>query len=275
MTRCARMTFPGAGSDPVTPRWHTTCAPCSARGSRARVRRSRSSPSPPTTGSSLDAYDRRFGLPAAAVQDRPAPPPLGGAGDGGATGREEVDLDLEIIHAIAPRAQIIDYNAPFTDASGSRHPGDAARPGRRGRPGADRHRQLGYLRADDSRSRHRARRARDRGRRGPGDQHLQVTGDAGAYQCQRASEGDRRLSVEWPASSPGVIGVGGTSLAVSRRRLLPRRDRLGGRALAGWRGRRAERLLPPPGLAAGPGRGQPLLGRTAPGSGRLRRRGPG
>jgi kumamolisin len=41
------------------------------------------------------------------------------------------------------------------------------------------------------------------------------TGDSGAYQCSRFDSSDHRLSVEWPASSPGVIAVGGTSLAVT------------------------------------------------------------
>src|SRR5260370_21581335 len=39
------------------------------------------------------------------------------------------------------------------------------------------------------------------------------TGDAGAYQCQRVHSSDTRLSVEWPASSAGVIAVGGTTLS--------------------------------------------------------------
>ena len=41
------------------------------------------------------------------------------------------------------------------------------------------------------------------------------TGDDGAYQCQKFKTADHRLSVEWPASSPGVVAVGGTSLSVS------------------------------------------------------------
>src|SRR5207248_7312559 len=41
------------------------------------------------------------------------------------------------------------------------------------------------------------------------------TGDSGAYQCQRFDSSDTRVSVEWPASSAGVVAVGGTTLSVT------------------------------------------------------------
>lgn len=44
---------------------------------------------------------------------------------------------------------------------------------------------------------------------------LAASGDAGAFDCSRASAPDGRLAVDYPASSPSVVGVGGTHLTRS------------------------------------------------------------
>jgi kumamolisin len=166
--------------------------------------------------SSLSGFDGQFGLPPATVADRSAPAPLGAAGDGGAAGRQEVELDLEIAHAIAPRATVVDYNAPFVDASGDDTLGtllDLVVADGRAKVVSDSWGtcELTTPTADIERDERAIEAAV-----AAGVSIFKSTGDAGAYQCQRASQSDHRLSVEWPASSPGVIGVGGTSLSVAR-----------------------------------------------------------
>ena len=124
-----------------------------------------------------------------------------------------MQLDLEIAHAIAPRAQLLDYNAPFetglslgvlldrivadgradivTDSYGQCE---------RDLDPADIERDEQAIEAADAR----------------GVTIFKSTGDAGAYYCQNTNRADHRLSVEWPASSPGVVAVGGTSLSVAQ-----------------------------------------------------------
>lgn len=162
------------------------------------------------TSSNLEGFDRQFGLPTEAPVQQGL---LGGATDHTADTQEEVQLDLEIAHAIAPRAQLLDYNAPFETG-----------------------RSLGVLldrivadgRADivtDSygqceRDLDPADIERDEQAIEAAQAHgvtiFKSSGDAGAYYCQNTNRADHRLSVEWPASSPGVVAVGGTSLSVGQ-----------------------------------------------------------
>jgi kumamolisin len=124
--------------------------------------------------------------------------------------QQEVDLDLETIHGIAPGAQIVDYEAP---------PGIAG--------DAD---VINQIVAD-----HRARvistswgvcdllvppaiRLAEQNAlaaaRAAGITIFAASGDQGAYDCQSADVSDQRPSVDWPAASDSVVAVGGTRLAV-------------------------------------------------------------
>jgi hypothetical protein len=42
-----------------------------------------------------------------------------------------------------------------------------------------------------------------------------ASGDSGSYDCQRSDFADHRLSVDFPASSPQAVAVGGTLLSVN------------------------------------------------------------
>lgn len=164
--------------------------------------------------SDLDVFSRHFGLARFTPQSVPIPQD-GPATDTSNVGEEETELDMELIHEVAPQATILDYNAPNISASGADTLGDMVdylvAQGRvkivsdsmgyceLGFPGGDIQRDEQAIEAAVAH----------------GINIFKSTGDSGAYQCERFDSGDHRLSVEWPASSPGVIAVGGTSLAVS------------------------------------------------------------
>lgn len=59
------------------------------------------------------AYDKQYGITAPAVQNVNVD---GGPGSD-VSGQGEVDLDIEVLHAIAPQATILNYQAPNTDTS--------------------------------------------------------------------------------------------------------------------------------------------------------------
>jgi subtilase family serine protease len=162
----------------------------------------------------LDQFSQQFQLPAFTPQ-QVSTPQDGGATDQSTLGEEETELDVEMIHAVAPRAQIFDYNAPDTTPAGADSLGDIidniVADGRvdivsDSEGGCE----LGYPSADVQRDEQAIEAAVAHG-----ITIFKSTGDAGAYECERFNRSDRRLTVEWPASSPGVVAVGGTSLSVS------------------------------------------------------------
>jgi subtilase family serine protease len=162
--------------------------------------------------SDLDGYDQQFGLPAMTPRNVAVD---GGATDHGAMAVAEADLDLEVAHAIAPSAQLLDYNAPQTTASGADAFGAIidriSADGQAGivsdswgsceatTPSADIQRDEQAIEAAAAR----------------GISIFVAAGDTGAYSCQADSGSDHRLSVSWPSSSPFVVSVGGTSLAMA------------------------------------------------------------
>jgi subtilase family serine protease len=165
--------------------------------------------------SDIAQFDQQFNLPALSVENSPAPAPVGGATDSSSDAQAEMALDLEVSHEVAPGATIIDYNAPVTDASGADTLGavvdEIVAAGQTSvvsdswgfceltLPTSDIQRDEQALEAAAAH----------------GITIFKSSGDAGAYQCQRATASDTRRTVEWPASSPYVVSVGGTSLGVT------------------------------------------------------------
>jgi kumamolisin len=153
----------------------------------------------------LSSFDSLFQVRGPAVQRV-----LIAGGTSPGSQQQEVDLDLDTIRAIAPGAQVLDYEAPQGVAST-----------------AD---IINKIVAD-----HRARvvstswgicdllvgpgqRAADENAlaaaRAAGITIFAASGDNGAYDCQSVSLDDHRVSVDWPAASANVVAVGGTRLAV-------------------------------------------------------------
>ena len=165
--------------------------------------------------SDLDNFTHRFGLPPLRSKSVPTPQD-GPAIDTSSDGEAEAELDVELIHEVAPDARILDYNAPSLAATGADSLGDMidniVAAGQTdivsdsmgycelGFPGADIQREEQAIEAAVAH----------------GITIFKSTGDAGAYQCERFDPTNHELSVEWPASSPGVVAVGGTSLSVTR-----------------------------------------------------------
>ncbi len=159
----------------------------------------------------LDAFDRQFGLPALTPVVVPVD---GGSGDDNQGDESETEVDLEVMHEIAPEAQLLVYSAPQANQSGADSLADVI-----DRIVADGRAdivsdswggcELNAARPDiqldeqalDAAIAH-------------GVSIFKSAGDSGAYECQDFNSSDHRLSVEWPSSSPDVITVGGTALSV-------------------------------------------------------------
>lgn len=161
----------------------------------------------------LDAFAQQFHLPRFAPE-LVSPPQEGAATDTSSDGEQEAELDLEMIHSVAPRAQILDYNSPgFTSAGGDALGDIIDKIVADGQANiiSDSYGfcELTWPRADIQRDEQAIEAAVAHG-----ISIFKSTGDNGAYECQKFQAGDHRKSVEWPASSPGVVAVGGTSLSV-------------------------------------------------------------
>jgi kumamolisin len=135
--------------------------------------------------------------------------------DGGnrdTSGGAEADLDIEVIRAIAPNAQILFYEVPPTTSAYT----DVVN-----RIVADHQAQIiSTSWGECERQVPPAERVSDTqafsAAVAAGISMFASSGDSGAYDCQRSSFGDHRLTVDWPASSASAIAVGGTRLSVAR-----------------------------------------------------------
>jgi len=162
--------------------------------------------------SDLDAFDQQFGLPPLQPQDV-SPSDVGPATDAKTADIVEPDMDLEIIHEIAPQAQVFNYNGPNTVVGGiAKNIAQAA---------ADGKVQVLSIswgeceQLDDPADVPETNQAIESAI-ARGISIFVATGDSGAYGCQRAAPDNHQLAVSFPASSPGVVGVGGTSLSVAQ-----------------------------------------------------------
>lgn len=206
--------IPGGGVSPAIAARVYDIAPLYARGIRGQGETVAVLESSRFAQSDLDAFSSHFQLPQFTAQSVPIPQD-GPATDQSQVGEEETELDVELIHEVAPQATILDYNAPNVSPAGADTLGDmldhlVAQGRVRIVSDSMGYCELGFPAADIQRDEQAIEAAVSHG-----INIFKSSGDSGAYQCQRFNSNDRRLSVEWPASSPGVIAVGGTSLAVT------------------------------------------------------------
>jgi subtilase family serine protease len=155
--------------------------------------------------SDLSSYERRFAISGPAV-GRVAV--QGGTVPG--SGQQEVDLDVETIRAIAPGAQILDYEAPQGLASDADVINQIVAD-RRARVISTSWGRCDMLLSPDVRA---AEEQALAAARAAGITIFAASGDNGAFDCQSADLTDQRPSVDWPAASENVVAVGGTRLAV-------------------------------------------------------------
>jgi kumamolisin len=164
-------------------------------------------PFPPNvsqSNSDVKTFRSQFGI------NGPSPTDVKVDGGGQSKDETEDDLDLDVTSAIAPGAQIVNYEAPET-ASGLVDVFN--------RVIADGKAKVvsfswglcdSGLSTDFRSAVENVLRVADR----RGITIFVASGDTGAYDCQRDSFSDHALSVDFPSDTPQVVSVGGTLLAV-------------------------------------------------------------
>jgi len=162
--------------------------------------------------SDLDGFNQQFNLPDVAPHDVAVD---GGATDDDPSSVAEANLDLEVVHEIAPSAEMLDYNAPEATSSGADTFGaviDQITADGQARLVSD---SWGSCEADTPRSDIQRDEQALEAAAARGISVFVAAGDTGAYTCQEAADSNHSLSVSWPSSSPFAVSVGGTSLSVT------------------------------------------------------------
>ena len=162
--------------------------------------------------SDVAEYDRLVGIDSGPVERVPV---AGGARLGG--GAEEVNLDLDVIRGLAPRAKLLNYEAPNREGAFADVMERIVADGRAKVVSIS----WGRCELTLSGAERAADEAAFRAAAAAGIAVFVASGDSGAYECERFDADDQRLSVSWPAASRHVVAVGGTTL-----RLGPDRRRL-------------------------------------------------
>ena len=153
----------------------------------------------------LDAYDQHFDLSGPPVEHVPVA--------GGTTKADlEADLDVEVIRAIAPQAQILNFEAPNGRASMGDVIDAIVTDGRA--------KVISISWGFCAQPRNGPERVRDQqsidAAVASGTSIFVASGDAGAYDCQRNDPQAVSPTVDWPSSSDGVVAVGGTRLFLTK-----------------------------------------------------------
>jgi subtilase family serine protease len=133
-----------------------------------------------------------------------------GTGASGGSDVTEDNLDVQVISAIAPHAQIVNYEAPNTGAGElalfNRIVAGKAKIASYSWGTCDSQIPVAF--------RHLIERTAQMARL-RGITIFVASGDLGAYDCQQADFAAHRLTVDFPSDSPNVISVGGTLLSVN------------------------------------------------------------
>ena len=158
----------------------------------------------------ITTFEEQFGIVDAPPIERIAVgEPVEEPGDGSG----EVTLDIDVVRSVAPRARILNFEAPNDGTVGFAEMVDAIVADGRASiisvswglcDAEDRLSPIGRLRGE------RAFQAMA----AAGVSLYAASGDWGAYSCTTRDPSDHRVTVFWPASSPYVVSVGGTFLAV-------------------------------------------------------------
>lgn len=125
----------------------------------------------------------------------------------------EVTLDIDVIRSVAPKAQILNFEAPNDGSIGFAEMVDAIVEDGRAQiisvswglcDSPDRLSPISRLRGERS----------FQAMAAAGISLFAASGDWGAYSCSVRDPSDHRVTVLWPSSSPYVVSVGGTFLSV-------------------------------------------------------------
>ncbi|MFC0437273.1 protease pro-enzyme activation domain-containing protein [Kutzneria buriramensis] len=156
----------------------------------------------------IDAFDKQYNLPTApvAVKD------IDGGNTDGDAAQSEVEETVEVVHAIAPKAHLVVYDAPNT-VSGEIDMWNALV--------ADNvpvvSSSWGLCEYDRSLAAMQAVDAVAKQASAQGMTFFAASGDAGAYDCERDTGTSHAadLAVDFPGSDPHVTSVGGTRLGLN------------------------------------------------------------
>ena len=153
--------------------------------------------------SDVELFDKHLGISGPEVEKVPVNGGVAEPGDGAV----EVNLDIDVVRAIAPKAQILDYEGPNAGANGITNVVDQIiRDGRADIVTIS----WGSCERDAPAS------ALERAERtyaaaaAAGISVFAASGDKGAYDCRHQDWDDLRVSVGLPGSDVNVIAVGGT-----------------------------------------------------------------
>lgn len=155
----------------------------------------------------IAAFDRELGISASKVIHVPV---NGGTKPG--DGSSEVALDIEVIRSVAPKARIIDFEAPNDGTSFADVIDKIVADGRA------RTISISWGQCDDpgivSTATRRADENSFRAAVAAGYTIFSATGDFAAFDCRGNHPEDVDLITDWPSGSPNVVAVGGTRLSI-------------------------------------------------------------
>ncbi|MFN2483675.1 MAG: protease pro-enzyme activation domain-containing protein [Candidatus Limnocylindria bacterium] len=158
--------------------------------------------------SDMAAFDEEFAIDGPPVERVDV---QGGVPDFPGQAAGEVTLDITVVRAVAPQAQILNYEAPYEVSQSSII--NAIVADGRADIVTDSYGVCyapGYVSDDDRRDGLQALEAAV----SAGISVLVASGDWGAYDCWTFDPSDHRLSVDWPSSTQYTLAVGGTYLSV-------------------------------------------------------------
>ena len=159
--------------------------------------------------SDIETFDAEYGVTGPPVEIVPV---AGGVAEPGPMAGE-VTLDIQVVRAVAPQAQILDFEAPptvgFADMIEAVLEDGRADIITISYGGCLEYWLEAGLRPDVERDQDAFQAAV-----AAGVTIFVSSGDTGAYMCSMFDRTDHRLSVAWPSSSSYVVSVGGTNLSV-------------------------------------------------------------
>jgi kumamolisin len=170
--------------------------------------------------SDVDEFDRLAGVESSPVERVRV---NGGSTETTTPNSGEVNLDIDVVRGVAPKAHIVNYEAPLTSIR-SFTTGVSDVIDRIVQDGRADIVTMSWGLCDVSRladgtpwlsSGDRLRVSQSfQAAVAQGMSVFVASGDAGAFGCQRFDLGDHRLTATWPGDDPNVISVGGTLLSV-------------------------------------------------------------
>jgi kumamolisin len=159
--------------------------------------------------SDVALYDKTFGITGPPVERVLV---NGGAEIG--SGEDEVNLDIDTVRSIAPKAQILNYEAPNQISNFSAIFDKIVADGRVDIVSVSWGICATFLEQAPA-----ERQAIEQSMAAAVARGISIfvaSGDAGAYECQRADPEDHRLTVSFPSDSQYAVSVGGTLLATRK-----------------------------------------------------------